>query len=285
MEDDSYFEDEEFSPIRSLLGLLTFSTILPINVFTSIEYMTKLTWAWPFIHIFIGILAAICGYISLEILHLNSFFAAVIVYAFLMIITGYNHLDGVMDMADGVMVHGEPERKIRVMKDSSVGSGGVATLFLVASLTIAGIYNILDYNFIIGIIICEMLAKTSLLTTALLSKPLTPGIGSYFINETTPSKYFISTAIITTFAFLLGGLVGIFGALGAIISGTIIAVIAKRNFVLANGDVLGMSNEVGRLFSLLFMAVALYFLSESVPIRPIGLTLSDTFFYIVGSQI
>lgn len=260
MEDDSYFEDEEFSPIRSLLGLLTFSTILPINVFTSIEYMTKLTWAWPFIHIFIGILVAICGYISLEILHLNSFFAAVIVYAFLMIITGYNHLDGVMDMADGVMVHGEPERKIRVMKDSSVGSGGVATLFLVASLTIAGIYNILDYNFIIGIIICEMLAKTSLLTTALLSKPLTPGIGSYFINETTPSKYFISTAIITTFAFLLGGLVGIFGALGAIISGTIIAVIAKRNFVLANGDVLGMSNEVGRLFSLLFMAVALYFL-------------------------
>lgn len=260
MEDDSYFEDEEFSPIRSLLGLLTFSTILPINVFTSIEYMTKLTWAWPFIHIFIGILAAICGYISLEILHLNSFFAAVIVYAFLMIITGYNHLDGVMDMADGVMVHGEPERKIRVMKDSSVGSGGVATLFLVASLTIAGIYNILDYNFIIGIIICEMLAKTSLLTTALLSKPLTPGIGSYFINETTLSKYFISTAIITTFAFLLGGLVGIFGALGAIISGTIIAVIAKRNFVLANGDVLGMSNEVGRLFSLLFMAVALYFL-------------------------
>lgn len=260
MEDDSYFEDEEFSPIRSLLGLLTFSTILPINVFTSIEYMTKLTWAWPFIHIFIGILAAICGYVSLEILHLNSFFAAVIVYAFLMIITGYNHLDGVMDMADGVMVHGEPERKIRVMKDSSVGSGGVATLFLVASLTIAGIYNILDYNFIIGIIICEMLAKTSLLTTALLSKPLTPGIGSYFINETTPSKYFISTAIITTFAFLLGGLVGIFGTLGAIISGTIIAVIAKRNFVLANGDVLGMSNEVGRLFSLLFMAVALYFL-------------------------
>ncbi len=260
MEDDSYFEDEEFSPIRSLLGLLTFSTILPINVFTSIEYMTKLTWAWPFIHIFIGILAAICGYISLEILHLNSFFAAVIVYAFLMIITGYNHIDGVMDMADGVMVHGEPERKIRVMKDSSVGSGGVATLFLVASLTIAGIYNILDYNFIIGIIICEMLAKTSLLTTALLSKPLTPGIGSYFINETTPSKYFISTAIITTFAFLLGGLVGIFGTLGAIISGTIIAVIAKRNFVLANGDVLGMSNEVGRLFSLLFMAVALYFL-------------------------
>ena len=260
MEEDNYFEDEEFSPIKSLLGLLTFSTILPINVFTSIEYMTKLTWCWPFLHILIGILAAVCGYVSLNFLHLNTFFTAVIVYAFLMIITGYNHLDGVMDMADGVMVHGEPERKIMVMKDSSVGAGGVATLFLVASLTIAGLYNILDYNFILGIIICEMTAKTSLLTTALLSKPLKPGIGSYFIDETNKWNYVASTLIILSISILFGGYVGIFGVLGAIFSGVIIAIIAKRNFVLANGDVLGMSNEVGRLCSLLFMVVALYFI-------------------------
>lgn len=259
MEDDSYFEDEEFSPIRSLLGLLTFSTILPINVFTSIEYMTKLTWCWPFLHIFVGILAAICGYVSLEFLHLNSFFTATIVYAFLMIITGYNHLDGVMDMADGVMVHGEPEKKIRIMKDPSVGAGGMATLFIVASLTIAGIYNLLDYHFILGIIICEMSAKTSLITTALLSKPLTPGIGSYFIKETNPANYFASTFIVGCIAYLLGGYVGLVGVIGAMLSGVIIATIARRNFVLANGDVLGMSNEVGRLFSLLFMAVALFF--------------------------
>jgi adenosylcobinamide-GDP ribazoletransferase len=260
MEDDSYFEDEEFSPVKSLLGLLTFSTILPINVFTSIEYMTKLTWCWPFLHLFIGIFAAICGYVSFELLHLNSFFTATIVYAFLMLITGYNHLDGVMDMADGVMVHGDPERKISVMKDSSVGAGGMATLFLVASLTIAGIYNILDYNFILGIIICEMAAKTSLITTALLSEPLVPGIGSYFIKETNIANYFASTVIVACIAFLIGDFVGVIGVLGAIVSGIMIAVIARRNFVLANGDVLGMSNEVGRLFSLLFMSVALYFI-------------------------
>ncbi len=259
MENDDYFEDEEFSPVRSLLGLLTFSTILPINVYTSIEYMTKLTWCWPFLHIFIGILAAICGYVSIEFLHLNSFFTAAIVYAFLMIITGYNHLDGVMDMADGVMVHGAPEKKIMVMKDSSVGAGGVATLFLVASLTIAGLYNILDYHFILGIMICEMSAKTSLLTTALLSRPLTPGIGSYFMNETNLGNYLLSTAIVLIIAYLLASYVGLFGVVGAMISGLIIALVARRNFVLANGDVLGMSNEVGRLFSLLFMAVALFY--------------------------
>ena len=227
MEDDSYFEDEEFSPIKSILGLLTFSTILPINVFTSIECMTKLTWFWPFIHL-----------LSLDILHLNSFFTAAIVYAFLMIITGYNHLDGVMDMADGVMVHGEPEKKIRVMKDSSVGAGAMATLFIVASLTIAGIYNILDYHFILGIIICEMTAKTSLLTTALLSKPLVPGIGSYFIRETNPANYFASTVIVAFISYLIGGFVGIIGVVGAIVSGIIIAFVARRNFIAVYGSCL-----------------------------------------------
>ena len=260
MEDDNYFENEEFSPIKSLLGLLTFSTILPINVYTSIEDMTKLTWAWPFLHILVGSLAALCAYLCINFLHLNSLLVSVIVYAFLMIITGYNHLDGVMDMADAVMVHGEPEKKIRVMKDSSVGAGGMATLFLVASLTIAGINNILDYNFIIGILICEIVSKTSLLTTALLSKPLTPGIGAYFINEMNIVNYTASTIIVGVISFLLAGFVGISAVIGSMLSGIIITVIAKRNFIFTNGDVLGMSNEVGRLFSLIFMASALFFI-------------------------
>jgi adenosylcobinamide-GDP ribazoletransferase len=102
-----------------------------------------------------------------------------------------------------------------------------------------------------------MLAKTSLITTALISEPLTPGIGSYFINETNIANYFLSTFFVACIAYLLGGIVGIIGVLGAIVSGLIIAVIARRNFVLANGDVLGMSNEVGRLMALLLMSIAL----------------------------
>ncbi|WP_299522928.1 adenosylcobinamide-GDP ribazoletransferase [uncultured Methanobrevibacter sp.] len=253
-------ENERFSPIKSLLGLLSFSTIIPVNQYTSIEYMTRLVWCWPFIHLVIGILAAVCGIICADVLHLNSFFTAVLTYAFLMIITGYNHLDGVMDMADGVMVHGDPQKKISVMKDSSVGAGGVATLFIVASLTVAGIYNVLDYGCIAAIIICEMVAKSSLLTTALISKPLDGGIGCYFIYSTNMFNYILSTIIVGVIAYLVGDVIGIIGLVGAIVAGALIAFIAKRNFEIANGDVLGMSNEVGRLMALLFMSVALFFL-------------------------
>ena len=60
---EEYLKEEEFSPLKSILSLMSFSTILPINIFTSMEYLTKLTWFWPFIHLFVGILAAVCGFI------------------------------------------------------------------------------------------------------------------------------------------------------------------------------------------------------------------------------
>ena len=256
--DDDYFKNDKFSPFKSILGLITFSTILPINVYTSIEYMTKMTWFWPFVHLFIGILAAIVAFICQNFIHLNPLFTAILTYGFLMIITGFNHIDGVMDMADGVMVHGDSIKKLKVMKDSMVGAGGIMAAIIIALVTIGGIFNILEYNFIYGIIICEMVAKSSLLTTALTSKPI-EGIGSYFINATSRVNYLISTVIVAIICYLLGGFVGIFGLIGAIITGLVISVIAKKNFGVANGDVLGTSNEVGRAVALIFMVFMLFY--------------------------
>lgn len=93
-----------------------------------------------------------------------------------------------------------------------------------------------------------------------MSKPLIPGIGSYFILATNKINYIVSTIFVAIIAFMLGGFVGLAGVVGSILSGFLIAVIAKKNFVHANGDVLGMSNEVGRLMALLFMSISLYFL-------------------------
>ena len=73
-------------------------------------------------------------------------------------------------------------------------------------------------------------------------------------------NYILSTVIVAVIAYLVGDFVGVIGLAGAIVAGALIAFIAKRNFVIANGDVLGMSNEVGRLMALLFMSVALFFL-------------------------
>ena len=256
---DRYFEDDDFSLIRSIIGLLTFSTIIPINVHTSLRNMTRMVWVWPLIHLIIGVLAAICGWICLDIFHLNTLFAGVMVYVFLMIITGYNHIDGLMDMSDGVMVHGDHNKKLIIMKDSFVGAAGVTSAVLVALLTIAGLCNLLEYNFIKGIVIAEMVSKSALLTTALTSKP-TKGIGEYFIRSTNWINYLLSTVIVAIVAYLIGGFIGIAGLIGAIIGGFVVSKISARNFKVATGDVLGASNEIGRVIALLFMSVALFYL-------------------------
>lgn len=255
---EEYLKEEEFSPLKSILSLMSFSTIFPINIFTSMEYLTKLTWFWPFIHLFVGILAAVCGFICHSLLQLDLLLSSAIIYAFLMIITGYNHVDGLMDMSDGVMVHGDASRKISIMKDSSVGTAGIMSAILVSLIAIAAISDMLSYNFILGIIIIEMSSKTSLLTTAITSKAGT-GLGSYFINSLNVGEYMLSTFVVAVISYLLGGVIGLLGVLGAIISGAVMSIIAKKNFGIANGDVLGASNEVGRVISAIFICIGLFY--------------------------
>lgn len=252
---DDYFKKEEFSPFRSLIGLITFSTILPFKTHTSLEELTRMTWAWPFIQLVIGVFGALLALLSINIFHFNTFLTAAIVYGFLLLISGFNHVDGIMDMGDGIMIHGSPSKKLKAMKDHVVGAGGISTMLIIALLTVGALDNILDYKFFVGIVIAEMLTKTSLITTCLTSKPLSSGIGMYFIKATNLINYIISTVLVTIVAYLLGGFVGIFGVLGAILSGALVSLIAKKNFKVANGDVLGTSSELGRVFALIFMLI------------------------------
>ena len=72
---------------------------------------------------------------------------------------------------------------------------------------------------------------------------------------------FIATLIIAgVIAYFFASFVGILGVLGGVFGGAFIALIGKNNFKIATGDVLGASNEIGRLFSLLFMLIALIIL-------------------------
>ena len=134
---DDYFEKQSPSTLRSIGGLLTFSTILPLNVYTTIDEMAKLTWFWPVLNGLIGLIATIIAFILTRFLHFEPLLVATIIYGFLLIINGYNHFDGLMDFGDGVMVHGPPEKKLSIMKDPMTGVGGIATGFIVGTITIA----------------------------------------------------------------------------------------------------------------------------------------------------
>ena len=246
---------EDNSTIKAILGLITFSTILPIKVNTSLKNTNRMLWLWPFIHLLVGILGFAVAIIFSNILNLSSLLTGALVYGFLIIFNGFHHADGLMDMADGVMVCGNSEKKISVMKDSFTGSAGIASFFLVGIVTVLGITSLIDYNFMIAIIIGEMVSKTSLLTTCITSKSDARGTGALSINSVNIINYSTSLIVVLIISFVLGQFTGIIGVIGAMLAGAIISIIGRKNFKIANGDVLGASNEFGRMLSILLMVI------------------------------
>ena len=264
---DDYFEKQKPSTLRSIGGLITFSTILPLNVYTTIEELARVTWIWPIINGIVGLLAVIIAYIFTAFFHFDALLTATIVYGSLLLINGFNHFDGLMDFGDGVMVHGDPQKKLSIMKDPMTGVGGISTGFIVGTITIAAFCSLINYanavniNLILLIIVAEIAAKIGLTTCCICSSPSTEGIGKFFIENMNLTNYLtgliicwiIAAALSITTAFHIG----IIGIIGGAFGGALTALIAKKHLKIANGDVLGTSNELGRLFSLIGMLMVI----------------------------
>ena len=262
---DEYFEKQNPSILRSIGGLLTFSTILPLNIYTTIDEMARLTWFWPVLNGLIGLIATIIAFILAKFIHFDPFLIATIVYGFLLLINGFNHFDGLMDFGDGVMVHGSPEKKLSIMKDPMTGVGGIATGFIVGTITLAAFTSLIKYayavsfNFLLLIIVAEISAKIGLTTCCICSQASEDGIGKYFIKYMNLKNYVIGLIICFIIAVALslspGIPIGLLGIIGGAFGGALTALLAKKHLKIANGDVLGTSNELGRLFSLIAMLI------------------------------
>ncbi len=96
------------------MGLISFSTILPLNIHSTIPEMARFTFLWPLIGAFIGIIVGGFGWIVLDPLHLPQLLSAALIYSLAISFTGFHHLDGLVDFGDGLMAHGDPERRMRL---------------------------------------------------------------------------------------------------------------------------------------------------------------------------
>jgi adenosylcobinamide-GDP ribazoletransferase len=251
--DPSEDNQEKGSVIRGVFGLISFSTILPINIHCTIEEMARFTWFWPIIGAFIGIIVGAFGYLLVDLLHLPSLIAAALIYSFSIWFTGFHHLDGLIDFGDGMMVHGSPEKKIDVMRDKRIGTGGIAYFGMVALVTFAAIGSAPAALIFYLLVISEMASKIGIITCATFSKPFPNGTGKSFIDSMNKKILLISFIVTSALGFLIFNTTGIIGICAGLISGLIIALIAQKNFKWATGDILGTSNEVARMLALLVM--------------------------------
>jgi adenosylcobinamide-GDP ribazoletransferase len=175
-------------------------------------------------------------------------------------VTGINHTDGVADLGDAAVVHGDlPDRKA-VLKDTEVGVGAVLALGLVlvglglAALSLAGLpanappAGLLGVPAAVAIVVAaEVGAKLGMAELACLGDPAFEGLGSAFTdNEPTA---LVGPAAVAAPVVLLGA-PGVAALLGAVAASLVLLRWARTNLGGINGDVFGAANELARLVGL-----------------------------------
>ncbi len=127
--------------LRDLSGAWVFYTILPQwpKIKPSFKRIARFA---PLIGVFIGLLQSFSWFL-LNYFNWPNISVALISISISIVITGGLHIDGLMDMADGIAAG--PSKRLEAMKDSRVGAIGVQSLVIILILQIAAIIKLNFY--------------------------------------------------------------------------------------------------------------------------------------------
>lgn len=123
----------------SLLGAVTFYTIIPLPVSWGLDFRRIARWA-PVIGLFIGAILGVVDAI-LQQLSVPILTRSALVVVCWIALTGGLHLDGAMDTADGLAVQ-DPQRRLEVMADSATGAFGAMAAVAILLLKMAALTDI-----------------------------------------------------------------------------------------------------------------------------------------------
>lgn len=235
--------------MKALLALIQFTTILPLGKQQDMEHFARHSYLYPIAGYVIGALVA------LPVLFIaNPVIAAAVAVALLLLITGAHHFDGLLDLGDGLMAHGDREKRIRALTDRNVGAGAIAAGIAVTLLLFAGLQAVpsIAYALIIG----EVCAKFSMAFLTTYGKPFREGLHSYLHQFSQPCFPAISFILCIPLILIPVAPVKIMGAfLLMLMCPMILLAVSERLFGGMNGDVAGASNEITR--ACVILAVAL----------------------------
>ncbi|WP_297418976.1 adenosylcobinamide-GDP ribazoletransferase [Thermococcus sp.] len=223
-------------------NILPFLTRIPVN--GDFEKIQKELWAIPLV-------APISSALPVLVLYLKLPLANILAVLALYLTIGLLHLDGLADWADGIMVKGERERKIKAMKDLNTG---IAGLFAVAMALFLQVYSLPLVPFY-SIYLAELNSKYAMLLGLSTKRPLGHGLGAYFMEGMSRRQLVIGTLLyaILYLPVALFNPVALVGLVGLLFAPYMIR-LSFKNFGGINGDCLGAIAEITRAGTLLVLA-------------------------------
>jgi len=243
--------------IKGLKGLFGFLTILPIGM-ESMEALSKYFFLSPIVGLIVGAIAGAAG-VGADFI-LPELISGFLVLVILQLITGFHHLDGLLDFSDAAMARGDSKRRLEVMHDMFTGAAAVASGVIVLVLTGLAFGNFSGFDILRVAVVAEVVAKESMVLMAYLGKkPSYKGSG-YYVVEAMENKHveaFVSLGLCAAVGFVLVGVwfVLVFAAMGVTIA--VLTYYTNKTLGSVTGDVMGATNEINRMIALLIMLVVM----------------------------
>lgn len=242
--------------ILALRNGFGFLSTIPVGItMEGIENLMKHIYIFPVVGTVIGIILA------LIVIELTTLFSPLMVSLFVIVliyyITGFNHIDGLADFGDGLAAHGTKDKKIAAMRDTAIGTGGIVFCMIALIALFVSLVSIQESDFFLllpfALIVAETSAKQSMVTVAAFGKSLHAGFGAMTVNNTKRSDLIIGTVFSAAVCYVVLGVMGLSAFIVSQLAGLLVLNTANRHFEGVSGDVVGASNEVGRLAALLYI--------------------------------
>ncbi|UCF45050.1 MAG: adenosylcobinamide-GDP ribazoletransferase [Candidatus Bathyarchaeota archaeon] len=256
--------------IKTFRDLLAFLTIIPLGktddfVVTSAEAI----FLFPLIGGFIGLLGAAyflgCSFLMSYLLaFINSIIQiptefllrlapAIMTLAFLLVLTGLQHFDGLVDLGNAIGLGNVKERRAAAHAWTVTHKGALLAIF-VESLAFLGLF-FLNVDFAFGAIIAsEVAAKLAMVTIAWLGKATHTGLGSIFLETAKRKRNIAAYVLAVLILYPLLGFISVCIILISVLLGVFMERLAKSVFGGVSGDMIGATNEIVRAVTLVFIA-------------------------------
>jgi adenosylcobinamide-GDP ribazoletransferase len=267
--------------IKTFRDLLSFLTIIPVGgkedfVFTTAENV----WLFPLIGGFIGLLGALyfvaSSYIvqfllglanqlvALPVGFLGKLIPSAMTIAFLLVLTGLQHFDGLIDLGNAFGLRNVHDRKM-VAHAWTVTYWGAVLALAVEFVAFLGLFFV-NPVFVFGaVLVAEVSAKLAMVTIVWVGKPTHKGLGSIFLSKAKKKLNAVAYMVAVLIAFavfaLTGnvflGLVSVGLALVSVPVAFVMEKVSEGVFGGVSGDTIGATNEVARAVTLVVLAVVL----------------------------
>lgn len=236
--------------LSALRGGFGFLSRIPVgNDEPAWKAFTETPAVFPVVGYVVGVVVALP--LSLPIPDLS---AATLFIFTVYLVTGITHLDGVADVGDAVAAHGKVIDRREIMRDTSVGTGGVLGVALVifALGSVGAVLSSLPTKALAIVVIAEVGAKLTVATLVCLGTASHEGLGSALTSNATPVSVVPVTLLGVPAVVLLWPrlVVGAITLSGGLLSGLVVLLWARHRLDGVSGDVLGATNEIARVTAL-----------------------------------